>query len=169
MRYKTVYDAAHAWVSEMVSVPLSVVEKLSAMDTDDMLEVTPPVRGDRVCVFERGSEEGEVLRYIERTNRYAILMDDSEIVSAEEEDFEVLRDDRFPMWGTLWTFSDPCDLHWMESHLRTLALCGFRVYESEDYGLLFGIDGCGYDFYSAHWIPLYQARGLHWHEEAINV
>lgn len=27
-----------------------------------------------------------------------------------------------------------------------------------------GIDGAGYDFYEAHWIPLYEARGLHWHE-----
>lgn len=28
-----------------------------------------------------------------------------------------------------------------------------------------GIDGAGYDFYEAHWEPLYKARGLHWHSE----
>lgn len=22
-----------------------------------------------------------------------------------------------------------------------------------------------YDFYEAHWIPLYKVRGLHWHKE----
>ena len=26
------------------------------------------------------------------------------------------------------------------------------------------IDGAGYDFYESHWIPLYKARGLQWHE-----
>lgn len=36
---------------------------------------------------------------------------------------------------------------------------------SEDYGYLIGIDGAGYDFYKAHWLPLYKARGLHWHKE----
>lgn len=24
----------------------------------------------------------------------------------------------------------------------------------------------GYDFYEAHWIPLYEARGLKWHKES---
>ena len=42
--------------------------------------------------------------------------------------------------------------------------CGFRIYYSEKYGYFFGIDGAGYDFYEAHWIPLYKARGLKWHE-----
>ena len=44
-----------------------------------------------------------------------------------------------------------------------MADCGFRIYEQEDYGYIFGIDGAGYDFYEAHWIPLYKARGLKWH------
>ena len=43
--------------------------------------------------------------------------------------------------------------------------CGFVVCESIDYGYFFGIDGGGYDFYNAHWLPLYKARGLQWHEE----
>lgn len=46
-----------------------------------------------------------------------------------------------------------------------MADCGFRIYEQEDLGYVFGIDGAGYDFYSEHWIPLYKARGLHWHKE----
>lgn len=46
-----------------------------------------------------------------------------------------------------------------------MADCGFRIYEQEDYGYIFGIDGAGYDFYDEHWCPLYKARGLRWHDE----
>ena len=28
-----------------------------------------------------------------------------------------------------------------------------------------GIDGAGYDFYDAHWVPLYRLRGFTWHKE----
>ena len=48
--------------------------------------------------------------------------------------------------------------------MQIMANCGFRIYESEDYGYIFGIDGAGYDFYEAHWIPLYKAIGLKWHD-----
>ena len=165
MRYKNIYDAAHAWVSTMVSVPLSVVSKLQLCNWEDIAEVTPPTRGDRVHLYGTLNGEGEVQRFSSKTGRYIILLDDLRLVAAEEDDFEVLRDETLPMWGTMWAFSDPCDEHWLEDHIRTMADCGFRVYESEDYGWLFGIDGAGYDFYTAHWIPLYKSRGLQWHEE----
>ncbi len=73
-----------------------------------------------------------------------------------------------PMWGTMWSFGDALDNYWLENKggLEAMARCGFRVYTQEDYGYIFGIDGAGYDFYEDHWIPLYQERGLHWHEEA---
>lgn len=166
MLYKSVYDAAHAWVSEMISVPISVVEKLIVCDQDDILEITPPTRGDRVYVFGGLCNEGEIRGRAKKTGQYVIQLDNMRLTSATENDFEVLREDRLPMWGTMWAFSDPCDERWLEKNLRELADCGFRIYESEDYGYLFGIDGAGYDFYSAHWIPLYRARGLQWHEEA---
>ena len=43
--------------------------------------------------------------------------------------------------------------------------CGFLVYDSDETGILLGVDGCGYDFYSSHWIPLYKKRGLWWHDK----
>ena len=67
------------------------------------------------------------------------------------------------MWGTMWQFSDSCDNWWLENHLNEMADCGFRIYESDEFGYFFGIDGAGYDFYEAHWIPLYNKRGLQWH------
>jgi len=70
-----------------------------------------------------------------------------------------------PMWGTMFSFSDPLDNEWLSEpgNLQAMIDCGFRVYQQEDYDYIFGIDGAGYDFYEAHWIPLYKARGLQWH------
>ena len=72
-----------------------------------------------------------------------------------------------PMWGTMWSFGDSADDSWLEEEdgLELMAKCGFRIYEQEDFGYLFGIDGAGYSFMEAHWIPLYKARGLRWHEK----
>ena len=75
-----------------------------------------------------------------------------------------------PAWGTVWTFGDDIDNEWLNgeylgNHLLEMADCGFRIYEQEDLGYFFGIDGGGYNFFEEHWIPLYKARGLHWHKE----
>lgn len=97
------------------------------------------------------------------------LMDNSpecwhEVTVVDEED---CFDGYLPMWGTMWQFDDWADNGWFEFEdgIQAMSKCGFRVYEHEDYGYFFGIEGAGYNFYEAHWIPLYQARGLHWHEE----
>lgn len=75
--------------------------------------------------------------------------------------------DYLPMWGTMWSFGNAADDYWLEEKdgLELMAECGFRIYEQEDFGYLFGIDGAGYSFMEAHWIPLYKARGLRWHRE----
>ena len=168
MRYKNLYDAAHAWVSEMVSLPLSVAQKLLRIDESDFAEVTPPTCGDRVYVLSC-DEEGEVRRLAREPEHYIVLLDNGVFRSTSKGDLDVMHEDYFPMWGTMWSFSDPCDQRWGMEHMQEMADCGFRLYDSEDYGLVFGIDGAGYDFYREHWVPLYLARGLKWHEEAINV
>ena len=75
--------------------------------------------------------------------------------------------DYLPMWGTMWSFGNSADVYWLEEKdgLELMAECGFRIYEQEDFGYLFGIDGAGYSFMDQHWIPLYKARGLRWHRE----
>ena len=70
----------------------------------------------------------------------------------------------YPMWSTMWQFNDCCDEQWLEDHVHDMAKLGFSIYLT-DYGYFFGIDGAGYNFYDAHWIPLYKLRGLHWHKE----
>ena len=80
-------------------------------------------------------------------------------------DDDVDHDNYLPIWGTMWSFDDYIDTEWLEDkrNLKAMADCGFRIYIQEDLGYIFGIDGAGYDFYEAHWIPLYEARGLMWH------
>lgn len=66
----------------------------------------------------------------------------------------------------MWAFRDLTDEDWLEhGGLQSMADCGFRIYEQEDYEYIFGIGGAGYGFFDEHWIPLYKARGLRWHDD----
>lgn len=166
MKHATINDAAHAWVHEFNAIPQGVLEKLAKYsDYCDVTEITPPSKADRVYVFDPG-EYGEIMDISEDGEIFKITLDNGNTVEVEEGDFEINRDDYFPMWGTMWSFGDNADDYWLEEKggLQIMADCGFRIYEQEDFGYVFGIDGCGYDFYEAHWIPLYKARGLQWHE-----
>lgn len=81
---------------------------------------------------------------------------------------ENFSDDFLPIWGTLWAFDDSADIAWLDSEagISAMSNCGFRIFYHNDFGYFFGIDGAGYDFYEEHWIPLYLARGLHWHSDS---
>ena len=171
MKYETLTEACRAWVNEFNQIPYSVIRKLQQVDEDDLMEVTPPTKYDRVYVFE-ARQYGEILKVKQGDNEkeYLVRIDGGEDdVLLYEDDFEVEHDNYFPMWGTMWAFSYNIDNEWLsgnfgEDGIQAMADCGFRIYESEDYGYVFGIDGCGYNFFEEHWQPLYKARGLHWHE-----
>ena len=68
-------------------------------------------------------------------------------------------------WG--WMFHPECsvDEEWIRKNIEDVEECGFLIYDSDETGILLGIDGAGYDFYSSHWIPLYKKRGLKGHDE----
>lgn len=61
--------------------------------------------------------------------------------------------------------TDPTDEYWLieKDGLLKMSQIGFRIYSHDDWGYFFGIDAAGFDFYKAYWIPLYEARGLNWH------
>ena len=165
-------DAAHEWVREFNAVSYGMIDKLMRNDPDEWTEVTKPSAGDEVYVYEVPEElntlehGGRIRSYDEESELYCIELYDGQLVSAEEGDFEVERDSRLPMWGTLWQFGDSADDYWLEEMdgLQVMSDCGFRIYEHEEFGYFFGIDGAGYDFYEAHWLPLYNKRGLQWHD-----
>lgn len=176
MLYSSELEACRAWVETFNALPYNVVEKLLNNNDEEMVEVTIPTRGDRVYVFD-SHESGEITftpTGLEDDDMYMIHLDNGDDVTCLLEDFDVEREDFLPMWGTLWAFHDEIDNDWLRNEFETDGLklmseCGFRIYEQEDYGFIFGIDGAGYDFYEAHWLPLDRARGLKWHsEEAVN-
>lgn len=174
----TIEEATHEWVREMNAIPYELISKIAQMDIDSLHEVTTPSEGDRVYVYdlpetningmeyETDDDYGEIIGYDEETEEYIIELDSGVNIRCETDNFEVERDDFLPMWGTLWTFGDSADDYWLENEegIRIMSECGFRIYESDDFGYFFGIDGAGYSFFEAHWIPLYKARGLQWHD-----
>lgn len=165
MKYETIKEAAQAWVREFNAYPIGVISKLC--EYEEVEEVTPPTDYDRVSIWggEHEGTDGEIVK--RNGDKYVVLLDNGEKIEVDERDIYVERDDTLPMWGWMWAFGDSIDEEWLDrdDNLRVMADCGFRIYKQEDIGYLFGIDGAGYDFYSEHWIPLYKARGLHWHEE----
>lgn len=174
----TISDATHRWVNEFNKFPYSMISKLCEVDIDSWHEVTLPSVGDRVCVYSLPDEDidgngletsercGEIESIIEdEEDTYIVCSDGNVKIKVEASDIEVERDGFLPMWGTMWQFGDNCDDYWLieQNGIQLMSNCGFRIYEHDEWGYFFGIDGAGYDFYEAHWIPLYKARGLKWH------
>lgn len=162
----TIKDATERWVHEMNAIPQGMIEKLMNIGDEDIHEVTEPAVGDRVYCYQPLSEHCGVIENIYEDGQYHIQLDNDSWTDAERDDFEVEYDDALPMWGTMWSFGDSVDDWWLEERngIEIMSECGFRIYESDEFGYFFGIDGAGYDFYDAHWIPLYKARGLQWHD-----
>lgn len=164
---KTVNAAAHEWVREFNAIDQGIINVLVRSDPDSWHEVTEPTEGDRVYVIgECGS--GEIVRITGAECQCLVLMDDDEEVTVPISEVEVERYDDLPIWGTMWSFGDSADDHWLaeDDGIRIMSQCGFRIFYHEEFGYFFGIDGAGYDFYESHWEPLYLARGLKWHEMA---
>lgn len=164
----TVKEAAQKWVSEFNAIPQAMIGKLMQIPDDYWEEVTTPRYGDRVCVFDltENIESGDIEDYIEDIDAYIVRLDNGNLVEVGLDCIDVERYESLPMWGTMWSFGDSIDDEWLEREngIQIMSECGFRIYYSEEFGYYFGIDGAGYDFYEAHWIPLYTARGLQWHD-----
>ena len=163
----TINDAAHEWVREFNAIPQGMISELIRHDIDSWHEVTTLACGDRVYYYQSG-DYGSITSYDEETELYTVELDNDKVMQVSEDDMERERYDFLPMWGTMWSFGDSCDDWWLTEGegIQVMSNCGFRIYEHEEYGYFFGIDGAGYDFYEAHWIPLYKARGLKWHDES---
>lgn len=164
----TIRDATERWVHEMNAIPTGMIEKMMEADMDDWREVRLPSVGDLVYAYSYGS--GEVAE-VTSTEDGVVLVVDLDVprseqveISADEVDIEHL--ELLQMWGTMWSFGDSADDWWLEggNGIEIMSERGFRIYESDKFGYFFGIDGAGYNFYDAHWIPLYKARGLQWHD-----
>lgn len=172
--YNTIREAAELWVGEFGAVQRGMIAKLMQHDPDEWSEVTQPIKGDMVYVYEIPGEldtlehGGEIRSYDEESELYCIELYDGKLISATEDDFEVERVDMLPMCGTMWQFRDSSDNRWMTEGggIEVMSRLGFRIYAHDNFGCFFGFDGAGFDFYEAFWEPLYKARGLQWHDPA---
>ena len=157
---RRIEESTREWVNGFNAVEQELIKESLSVNIDNWGELTPLVKGDYVVVW---GSKGEVNGEIEEVNY------EKEIAIVDGEEFNIdeleKEQDLLPMWSTMWTFGDRIDEEWARRHLVKMAELGFRIYEYYPTGTLyFGIDGCGYNFYEAHWIPLYKARGLRWHE-----
>ena len=150
-------QATEKWVGRMNAIPRELIEL--AWEHGKIVEITPLTEGQDVYCYDDG-EHGKIEK-IDRSNDTCIVNGKTyELADVESDEGAGL-----PMWDTMWTM-EYIDQEFFEGNIDLLADCGFRVYEYEETGTMFiGIDGAGYNFFEAHWIPLYEARGLHWHDE----
>ena len=151
--------ACEQWVAESNAFSLWMVEKLAGEGLEGISKLTPIVEDDYVTYFKDWGTY--TVKSVDREEGTLVLIsDDEEEVVADLNEVEKVDDDYFPMWNTLWEFPN-ID----EDDAELVAKCGFEMYElTEDGTILIGINGCGYSFYEAHWLPLYDAKGMCWHD-----
>lgn len=190
---KTIREACKEWVETMNAIPHALLERAYYGENggygDGIQELTPLPKkhicdtcdeefdkdfvedeleenynGEKVCpsCFEREKEEYKQEQ--EDGEEYDEFTIDDCGCYIEEVDDDEQMEYGLPMWGTLWN-PHSIDEWWIENNLQAVVDCGFRIYETDEVGILLGIDGAGYDFFESHWIPLYKARGLKWHDE----
>lgn len=166
MKYQTINKAAKAWVREFNAFPTDMIAELWENSPDDWEELTMPCYGNKVFIYDSG-DTGEICDYNSESDLYSIILSSDEVITCTQNDFEVECDSLLPIWGTVWQFHDGLDDWWLEQDdgIVKMSRLGFRIYRHSEWGYFFGIDGAGYDFYEAHWIPLYKVRGLQWHNE----
>lgn len=168
----TIREATELWVQrDLIQIPRTVAQKLMDIgEGADWRNITPLMEGDHVY-SSKYDQRGEIvdIYYDDDIEEYVydVELDTEGLMGFREEDITRLNNSDLPMWGTLWAFKESyeCNKCGDTNTLRKIAECGYSIYDSEDYGFVVGIDGCGYDFYEAHWMPLYNIMGFHWHDQ----
>lgn len=163
----TIKEACEKWIKEFNALPTAFITKAYEHDIDEIQEITPISNNDEIYIFE--GKHSNKYGYIEQVypkKEIAKININGKSVMVSYDRFKKQIRDFFPVWGMMWTFKNVTDIWWLDEpeNLQIMADLGFRIYVTDELGYVFGIDSCGYDFYSKHWIPLYKARGLHWHE-----
>lgn len=140
---------------EFSETPSYLIEKAYSFSEGEIEQLTPyiPYEGDEVMNVQT-CEEGTIVEIKEET----VMVE----VDGEEEEWDIdLIDgiDRFsglPMWNILWRANNLFSYRFILDNLEAVAEAGFEIYQTED-DIYIGINGAGYDFYEAHWLPLYRA------------
>ena len=92
-------------------------------------------------------------------------MTENEIDEAKN---ELMDQQREIMWSTLFEAKDNTIKDWiLENSDKIISEAGFTIIDLSrenngeyETGVFLGVNGAGYDFYEAHWIPLYKIFGV---------
>lgn len=160
----TIMEATKKWVSEFNAIEYTLFENAVEDNYEDLHEFLPVTVGDIVSDTETW-RSFEVKRDLGDGKFTVEDIDDGEVLEKPESELRVEKESMFPMWGWLWSFGNGLDEEWARENPEKVVSCGFRMYEYQPTGTIYiGVDGAGYNFYSHHWVPLYKARGLKWHD-----
>ena len=174
-RYPTVYEAARAWVETFNAFPTEMIQQLMEADDGSWKELTALKPADDVFVYNLPENcvsmehDGRILDIDRESGVCRVqLVIDGEIIATERDNLEAEYASGLPMWNKLWQFKDDLDNRWLSEKggIELMSNIGFRVYRHKNWGYFFGIDGAGCDFFDEFWRPLYNARGLKWHDPA---
>ena len=142
-------EMCHLWVErDFSSIPTALIEKAYKDDWYDAIEILAPTFEN----YKKGYRK-----------EYQCKIECDECTSEPCRDAYDDWYPKIPMWGWVFAPKDPIDREWIVNHADKVAKCGFIVYETDEIGVYLGVNGAGYDFYEAHWLPLYRTRGLKWH------
>lgn len=110
-------------------------------------------------------ERKEAHKWVTGMNAYPLGMVEL-LMAARPEDWRCVaapkkkRARRRPTYGCLWAFKGASDLLWLETEggITAMAKCGFYVYENQEWGYFFGVDGDGRGLFEKHWLPAWRKR-----------
>ena len=151
MKYDNKLEATQAWVHGFNSIPLEFIRKSCEKGGGSIFDEVDVLATPTILCEDCNAEQSSTNATCEGCGND---LSDTGIPMHE-----------LPMWDTVWTFGEKIDEDWALENTDILTGCGFHVYEQEELGVFIGIDGAGESFYKAYWIPLYEKRGLKWHEK----
>jgi len=135
-------EACKKWIRcHFSSIPTSLLERAYG-PTFEEIEILAPTLDDYKAEFIHGDNcDGECDTCIYRP--------------CEDQYYSEVP--KIPMWGWVFVPDVSLDAEWIEENARKIyAECGIFVYRTDEIGVYLGINGAGYDFYEAHWLPLYR-------------
>lgn len=137
-------------IKEMDAIPQSIIQKLQELTNYEYLQ--------EITILKKELDKDECEYYDEENCPLCNCIECNEY---ENWKYEKMEYNNLPMWGWLWIADNL--IH--ETDIKKLSEIGFRIYESEDFNYLIGIDGAGFSFYDHYWLPMYNALNLQWHDE----
>lgn len=174
-------QAIERYVEGLNAIPTEMIMMVFEADIESWTEVTRASVGENVEFANGYDIDGNLIDCYngildEICQDYCKVDCDGTKIIMDADNVLPIFDEIFPAHGTMWTFSGPEDdmledsqQYGKDSLIQKLSDAGFRIYYHMKWGWFIGIDGGGYDFYQEHWHKLYDAFGIHWHEERYSV